>query len=325
MKKNPERTAWVILLTAFGIFCALAVLIPLSIYVYAITATEPLDAEITSVRGIVLLGDSNAEGLSTSIIDGNTAPFPENFAAVTDETSQAILTFADDSSVTLYGNTSIVLQQARQPQFGISSNPNQITIEVKQGRVRATAAKDQAELSFNLLTPHSTVQLSQGSYSVEVIEEETQVTTRFGTAEVAGDDGSVMLNQGQRAVIRSNAPPSPPLPAAQNLLTNSDFDEDFDNSWEVYSIRPIVSVKTTADVVVFQNRPVLNLRSSGEDNVHSEVGVIQAVNKDVRDFQSLRVFAEVRLINHSLPGGGATGFGISNYAARGLQRCRRQR
>jgi hypothetical protein len=52
---------------------------------------------------------------------------------------------------------------------------------------------------------------------------------------------------------------------------------------------------------------VLQLSSEGEDNIHSEAGVIQQVNKDVRDFQSLRVFAEVRLVNQSLPGGGQLG------------------
>ena len=70
-------------------------------------------------------------------------------------------------------------------------------------------------------------------FSVEVNETETHVTTRFGVAAVTSDDGSVMLNQGQRAVVRSNAPPSPPLPAAQNLLTDSSFGStSLDDAWE---------------------------------------------------------------------------------------------
>ncbi|GAB4442787.1 MAG: hypothetical protein Kow0031_24930 [Anaerolineae bacterium] len=308
LKKNPERTAWIILGAAFGVFCSLAVFVPASIYLYAISATLPLNAELTSVRGIVQFGDANAETLASTIVDGATAPLPEGFAASTNETSQAILTFADDSSVTMYGNTAIVLRQSQRPRFGISANPNHITVELLRGRIRTTAAQEQADLSFTVTTPHATVQLGQGSYSIEANEAETQVTTRFGEAEVTGDDGSVMLNQGQRAIIRPGAPPSPPLPAAQNLLADSDFGSTgLDEAWETYTITPIESVTTTANVVVFQNRPVLNLRSQGQDNIHSEVGVIQMVNKDVRDFQSLRVFAEVRLVNQSLPGGGQLG------------------
>jgi ferric-dicitrate binding protein FerR (iron transport regulator) len=192
-----------VLLTAFGIFCSLTILIPASIYGYFITATVPLEAELTSVRGIVLLGDANAADLSTSVTDGNTVQFPENYVAATNDTSQAIITFADDSSLTLYGNTTIVLHASKNPRFGLSSNPSQITIEVKKGRVRATAARDQADLNFQVFTPHASAQLSQGSYSIEVNGEETQVTTRFGVAEVSGDDGSVTLSQGQRAVLHA--------------------------------------------------------------------------------------------------------------------------
>lgn len=308
LKKNPERTAWLILSTAFGVFCSLAMFVPASIYLYAVSATVPLPAELTSVRGIVQFGDANADTLGSSIIDGNTAPLPEGFVAATDETSQAILTFADDSSVTIYGNTSIVLHQSRRPRFAISSSPSHISVELLRGRIRTTAARDQSELNFTVTTPHATMLSGQGSFSVEANEAETQVTTRFGVAEVSGDDGSVMLNQGQRAIVRPNAPPSPPLPAAQNLLTDSTFGSNgLDEAWETYTITPIESVTTTASVVIFQNRPVLNLRSQGQDNIHSEVGVIQQVNKDVRDFQSLRVFAEVRLINQSLEGGGQLG------------------
>jgi hypothetical protein len=304
---NSERKAWIILLVAFGTFSSLVILIPVSIYAYMITATKPLTAELTSVRGVVLTGETAADTLSTSVLGGGSVPFQPEFAAATDETSQAIVTFADDSSLTMYGNTRIELFRADQPRFGFSSNPNQISVAVTEGRIRATAAQAPADLAFEILTPHATVQLSQGSHSIEVNNEETQVTTRFGEAEVTSDDGSVTLGQGKRAVIRSNAPPSPPLPAAQNLLTSSDFTSGWDEVWETYNIAPIESVTTTASVVIFQNRPVLNLRSQGDDNIHSEVGVIQMVNKDVRDFQSLRVFAEVRLIDQSLPGGGQLG------------------
>jgi hypothetical protein len=307
LKTNPERKAWGILLVAFGVFSSLVILIPVSIYTYAITATQPLAADLTSVRGVVLTGETSADTLSNSVLGGSSVPFQPDFAAATDEISQAILTFADDSSLTMYGDTHIELLRSDQPRFGISSNPNHISVAINEGRIRATAAQDPADLSFQVFTPHASVQLSQGSHSIEVGSEETQVTTRFGEAEVIGDDGSVVLTQGKRAVIRSNAPPSPPLPAAQNLLTSSDFSPGWDEVWETYNITPIESVTTTASMVIFQNRSVLNLRSQGEDNIHSEVGVIQMVNKDVRDFQSLRVFAEVRLVDQSLPGGGQLG------------------
>lgn len=306
MRKNPEQTAWLILLSAFSIFCLLNILIPSSIYWYVINATVPLTTEVTSVRGIVLIGDPDAE-LSSSVVDGTTAPLEESFAVATDDTSQAILTFADDSSLTMYGDTSIVLRQIQTPRFDISSNPTQILIEVQKGRVRATASRGREDLNFDINTPYADIEMNQGSFSIEAGEQGAQVTTRFGQADVISNGRSVTLNHGQRAVVGPDTPLSQPLPAAQNLLSDSNFTFSFTDSWEIYTIDPIEGVTATVDIVIFQNQPVLNLRSEGQDNVHTEVGVIQEVNKDVRDFQSLRVFAEVRLVNQSLPGGGHLG------------------
>lgn len=307
MKDNPERRAWLILLGAFSLFCTLSLLIPASIYWYIVTVTDLLPSELTSVRGIVLMGEANGE-LTNSVIDGHTVPFDEDLAVATDNTSQAILTFSDDSSLTMYGDTRIVLHRALTPRFSsFSTRPAQILVEVQQGRVRATASRKRDSLTFDITTPYADVELDQGSFSVEVSEKGTQVVTRLGQADVISGNDVVMLQDGQRAVAGPDVPLSNPLPAAQNLLSDSTFGNSLSDVWEPYHIKPIESVTTTVDVVTFLNRPVLNLQSEGEDNVHSEVGVIQQVNKDVRDFQSLRVFAEVRLIYQSLPAGGQLG------------------
>ncbi|MCB0226687.1 MAG: FecR domain-containing protein, partial [Anaerolineae bacterium] len=200
MKRNPERTAWIVLLTAFGSFCLLAVLCPASIYWYIMNATDPLPVELTSVRGIVLVDDAATE-FSFSIMDGQTVPLNVTQSVATDNTSQAILTFTDDSSLTLYGDTSIVLQLAQEPRYGLSNHPTEIGVEVKKGRVRATASRGQADLWFNIQTPDADILLDQGSYSVEVNEDLTQVTTRLGQAEVNSGGETIILGQGERAVV----------------------------------------------------------------------------------------------------------------------------
>jgi hypothetical protein len=306
MRNNIERTAWAILLTAFGLFCSISILIPASIYWYIINSTNPLETELTSVRGIVLFGASTANP-STSVIDGNTVEVTEGQKIATNDTSQAILTFVDDSSLTMYSNTEIVLRRALEPRFGLSYKPTQIEIEVLKGRVRATAARDREALNFDIKTPQSAVLLDQGSFSVEVNEKGTQVITRLGQGQVVSGGEGITLKQGERLVIDPELDISSPLPAAQNLLTQSSFSLDFEDYWEIYNIDLAEGVTTMAEVVIFQDRQVLNLRSEGEDNIHTEVGVTQQVNRDVRDFQSLRVFAEVRLIYQSLSGGGQAG------------------
>lgn len=308
MRNNIERTAWFILLSAFGIFCLLSLVIPASIRWYVINATDTFSTEVTSVRGTVIIGEPTTGG-SSSLTDGNTTQADENFVISTDTTSQAILAFSDDSSLTMYSDTIIVLRTMRAPRFGISPNPIKISIEVQKGRVRATSSLSRTALNFDLSTPQAQVELSEGSFSIETNETETQVTTRLGQANVVSDGRLVMLKQGERAVVGKDQAPSSPLPAAQNLLKDSDFSPvSLNNSWEEYERNfSEDKVTTTAHIVTFQDRSVLELRSEGEDNIHTEVGVTQEVNKDVRDYQSLRIFVEVRLVRQSLPGGGFQG------------------
>jgi hypothetical protein len=306
MRNNPERTAWIILLSAFGIFCSLSILIPASIRWYVINAAEPFETSVTSVRGTVLIGDPSAE-LSPSLTDGNAASIQESFTVSTDNTSQAILNFFDDSSLTLYSDTSILLLETREPSFSFSSKPTEIVISLQKGRVRATSARGREDLTFDIKTPHATIQLDQGSFSIEVSANETQVTTRLGQAQVISGEHLVALQPGQRVIIGNNEPPSSPLPAAQNLLSDGNFTSSFAESWEVYIHNPIEVVTTTVEATTFQNRNVLVFNSQGADNVHTEIGVRQEVNKDVRDFQSLRVSAEIRLVYQSLQGGGLLG------------------
>jgi hypothetical protein len=60
-------------------------------------------------------------------------------------------------------------------------------------------------------------------------------------------------------------------------------------------------------IAPYDDRHVVEFKSSGQDNIHNEVGIKQVINKDVRDFRSLYVYLNLRLVNQSLPGGGTLG------------------
>lgn len=306
MHRNPERIAWLILAASFTIFCLLVISIPVSIRWYIINSTEPLTTEVTSVRGTVLIDDPTT-ALSNSLVDGATTVAKEDFTISTNDTSQAILAFANESNLTMYSNTAIRLRQIHQPYFSLSPNPAQISIELKQGRLRATSSRSRQELNFNIYTPHAAIQLDQGSYSIEADDTESQITTRLGEATVTAQGKEVVLHQSERALVNRNSPPTQPLPAAKNLLQDSHFNPVFSEVWEPYVIDPLTGITPTVQVTTFQNHSVLLLKSEGADNIHSEVGIRQEVNKDVRDFKSLQVLAEVRLVRQSLPGGGHLG------------------
>ncbi len=306
MRSNPERTAWIILSSAFATFWLIIISMIGFVYWVVFLDTEPFTTELTSVRGIVLIGNSTSP-LSTSVTDGGTTDIRAGFSVSTDNTSQAILAFIGDSSLTMYGNTTIVLHETEKPHFSISSSPTQIIVEVKKGRVRATSALGRDGLVFDVVTPQTTVQLSQGSFSIEVSGTETQITTRLGQAKVIGNGIITTIEQNNRVIVNEHGQPSLPLPSAQNLLGDDNLSHNFTNSWEIYEIDFSENVTTSVQTIQFQNRTVLDLLSWGQNNIHTEAGATKKVNKDVRDFRSLRLFAEVSLVNQSLPGGGQLG------------------
>lgn len=307
MRRNLERTAWIILLTAFMLFCLLAIAIPTGIYWYTINATDSFTTLATSVRGTVQIGEPEV-ALPASLPDGESADLAERYTVVTDDTSQAILTFFDDINLTMYSNTRIELTETQTPRFGWwSTNPSRIQINVTQGRIRVTSSRNRHDVRFDIHTPHTTIELEQGSYAIEVNDEATQLTNRLGQATVISDEQAITSQAGERVVVDADGSASPPLPAAQNLLAASTFSHPLTDTWQIYNIALIDGVTTTVELTSFQNRPVLRLRSMGQDNIHTETGIIQMVNKDVRDFRSIRLSAEVRLVQQSLPGGGQLG------------------
>ncbi|UCC86111.1 MAG: FecR domain-containing protein [Anaerolineales bacterium] len=306
MQNNPERLAWTVLLLAFTMFCVVAITIPLGVRWYLRNAMTVEATAVTSVRGTVL-AETRKVSLPVPITDGSTTEVEEATYIATDSTSQAILTFFNDSTLTLYSETGMRIQRARTRRFGLGRRPDTIVVELERGRVRA-ATTSQSDLLFEIHSPHAVISLGEGSFSIEVNDEGTQITARLGQAKLASADELVRLGTGERSVINPGQAPSPPLPAERNLLVNGDLSDPLEGVWEVYKVEPPSGVVTaTVEIVEFNSGQALEFRSEGEDNLHSEVGVIQQVNTSVQDFDSLRVQVEVTLDRQSLPGGGTLG------------------
>jgi len=306
MHSNPERLAWTVLLVAFTTFCALAVAIPFGVRWYLLNAMTAEVTAVTSVRGTVL-AETRGTNLPIPITDGSTTEVEETTRIRTDSTSQAILTFFNDSTLTLYGETSVQIEKARIPRFRLGNRPDTIVIELERGRVRAASAS-RSDLLFEVHSPQGTISLGEGSYSIEAGAEGTQVIARLGQAQLVASSEVVRLGTGERSIVRPGEPPSAPLPAEQNLLVNGDFAAPLEDAWQIYHVEPPSGVvTTTVEIVEIGNRQALEFRSLGLDNLHSEVGIIQEVNKTVQDFDSLRFQLEIRLDQHSLPGGGTLG------------------
>ena len=307
--KHPERTAWFILLGAFITLCTLMLTVWGSGRSYLINAKNHFTTIVTSINGTVLAKPTSTES-PLPILSSQQLEVDEFTIISTDDTSQAALTFFDDSALTLYSNTTLIIHQSNQPRFRFSPLSEQIEVELVKGRIRAAPADTQARRTFTIRSPHARIGLTQGSYAVEVNNEQTQVVTRLGSAEVTAQNKTIPLQSDQLSLIAQGQPPSEPIPAEQNLLVNSDFSQGLANTWttDIFIPENAAGVVTaTLEVNTVGNRPVLEFFSEGADNIHTEAAVEQVINKDVQDFQSLRINADVLLNDQSLPGGGFIG------------------
>jgi len=310
LHRNPERLAWTVLIIAFAIFCFLAVAVPLSIRWYLLYATVPLPARLSPIEGTPLMwerGDEEARGVMGPREVG------EETRIRTDDAALAMVTIGQEeesetvlATVQLYNNAELFLHQVREPRFRLSSEPYRVELVVVTGRVRVSAARPAARpLWLVVYTPHCQVELTDGSYSVEVKGEETEVAVRYGEARVTAAGKLVTVGLDQRTVVTRGQAPASPMPAARNLIVNGNFTEPLVPTWQkdTYQQKPDAEAGT-AEIVTIGGRRAVRFSRRGEEGIHTETGISQIIDQDVRDYNFLNLRLDVQLRYQSLPGGG---------------------
>jgi hypothetical protein len=300
MKENPERLAWIVLLTAFTIFCAIAVGLPLGIRAYVRGATRSQLTRLTPISGTIrVLEPSNEEPIAVTISKDD---IPEGAKVIADATSGAFLTFFEDSTLRLYENSQIILRKSRAPRFSSGTTPNTIEIDLEGGRLSVGVAPVISRpVYFEVHTPQAVIVLQEGSYSIQVSSEETQIVARVGQATISALGQTVTLKQRERTTVATGQPPVGPLPTVRNVIVNGDFQEPLDVGWLRYDYKDVAEeaggqVEITAD----NARRAARFTREGGNIYHGETGIVQTIELDVRDFSYLELRLDVRLLEQSL-------------------------
>ena len=306
MRENPERLAWIVLLTAFVIFCAMSVGVPLGVHNYMRGATRSQFTRLTPIDGSTIRvlnpGEEEPSAVTTPKDD-----IPEGAKVITDATSGAFLAFFEDSTLRLFENTQIILRTIRAPRFSAGSTPNTIEVDLEGGRVRIGVAPAIARpVHFEVHTPHAVIYLQEGSYSIQVSSEETQIAvTRMGQATVSAMGQAVTLKQGERATVATDQPPIGPLPTKRNIIVNGDFQEPLDVSWLKYDHKDDAEEEGGRwEIIADNDRRAVRFTREGDNIHHGETGIEQMIELDVRDFSYLELRLDVRLLKQSLSGCG---------------------
>jgi len=304
MRRNPERLAWTVLLASLLICIGLTVAIPLSIRGYINDTTEVASITLEVQQGTVLVRRAGLDepiGVTTGLSN-----IPEGSTIRADENVQALLTIrtAGDQAtlltVQIYGSTNLGIIRARSPRFAQSGLPHQIQLSVDGGRVRLSVAGNLERLiECQLVTPQATAQLQEGTYAVEVTNDEAQFIVREGAAVVSAQGVDLTLGPLQRTVVKLGGQPAGRLSPERNLVINGNFRLPLEGTWETsHDLQQPSESPGSVTIVTDGSRRVALFEREGL--YHAETDLRQAINKDVRDFQSLKLHFVVKVISHDV-------------------------
>lgn len=321
-----QRLAWIILAASFFTCLLLTVTVPIAVSALLQNATQGLDVTVQSNQGTVGIEEQN--GPRRAVLAGEPAqPIGPQTSIRTDTTASALMTVMTPegqqtlATMQVAGNSTIQLDQAIAPRFGVSSHSFRILVDLQAGRVRVDMPSFGVRpLELALTTPQGgRVEVSEsGRYMLEVSNDVTQVTVLSdGRATVSSQGQTLVLEPGQRVEISPDSAPVGPFDPARDLIRNGDFSQGLDN-WALFAWRVELPDQPKGETTVQPNGGDPVLRFTRQGTGHADVRLTQSVNQDVSDYETLRLAATLRIVDQSLGVCGVQGsecplFIIINY------------
>ncbi len=308
MRRNPERTAWIVVWTAFFTFCFIVVAVPLAVRQYLLYAQNVQKATVESVAGTVVVEPPVGRG-PAPLSKGQSMKVPEGTIIRLDDKSEAFVTFYDHSVMRVFSGSTLRLERMRSPRYTFSPLPAMVHLTLQGGRVSiGTAALLGAPLDLRVMTLHGQAVLAaDGSYALEVSNARSEIAVHRGHATVSAQGTNVELSARQRTVVDLGYPPQPAMGMARNLVVNGDFREPVNAAWRIFNDQGTDGGGVdgyTALVVDEGRRAVAFYRMGGHGN-HCETILEQTFDKPLPDpITSLIVRATVKVRYQSLSGGG---------------------
>lgn len=307
MRQNPERTAWFILILAFLSFCVLVVGLPLGIRWYVENAEIDQKASIECLAGTIIIDSQTGSGPSP-LSKGSEAQVSQGTSLYADETSEAVVTFADQSFMRIYPGTTVRLDTLRAPRYESGIRPVAIYLALLGGRVRlGTAVIPGKELDMVVTSSNARITLfEEGSYLIDVDESDTEVAVYRGQAVVSARGASVEVPERQRTTVRVGEAPSEPVGVARNLVQNSNLRPPLDE-WLVYNEQGTDggNIDGQVEAVVDSGVAAVRLWRVGGQGNHCETVLEQPIDAVLPEpVSSLIVRVTLKVRYQQLSGGG---------------------
>ncbi len=307
-QRDTITTAWVVLTGAFVIFLTLVAGAFLAARNYYETATLSQSATLALEQGIVLFRDP----ISSTLMNAHDQlELREGDELLVGQGSRASISLADGGKVLLYPGSQVKLTELSKSRFHDGFARTAIGVDKGTARVEVVSS-NMKNNQYLVSTPFGYATLTPGSFGVDVTEGRTRISSRQGSATVYAKTGQTQLQSGEK-VLLSKSELSGPLPEGDQLIANGDFSQGFAGWNKLDNHEPGRPVEPGQRVLANEktgDRDITALRISrvSPAATHNETGLTQAVNRDVSDYQFLRLTALVRVDDQSLSGGGYMGY-----------------
>ncbi len=303
---NRQHLAWAVLIGSFLVCIAITVTVPLTANAFIQNATQALATTIQANQGTVGIDDET--GVRRALIPGEMPQAVAPGASIlTDATAGAILLVAPPETEQLLArlkidsNTTLYIEEANTPRYGISNAEQNLDMVMDSGRIRLTVLEEaERPLNIHFSTPQGDVVINEpGEYSLGVNNQATQIAVLEGTAVVTAIEESLTLEPNQRAEIPTGKMPVGPLAPERNLIKNGDFSEGFQN-WSEYAWRVELEdqPKGETEITMIDGEPILRFLRGGSG--HADAQVRQSINQNVTDYETIRVLVTLRILDQSL-------------------------
>ncbi len=328
----PERTAWIVLVGAFALFCTMTLSSAFGVYHYLFRSTAPMPAVLQVSKGTI--GITGADLRET--VERSREELTNTVTSIsTDSLSQATIQFRDDTgseiesapllaAVTLQGNTFVTFNHANRPRFDFSREPQSVQFSRLKGQLDVIVTGVGADpFLMDIYTDDLNTDkgvhirsVTNGRYRLSVSEDEVRLLNLAGEVSAFfGDDpdlrnfvkpggelvarignGSIRTNENTADILKDGAF------SLQSPTIGQAYSPGEPLNWNCGRL-PEQQPPGVYSLLEFDGRLGMSLQRYNNATSHGEISCVQEFGGeglDVRSYESLSVLATFKLNYQSL-------------------------
>lgn len=316
--RRAQLLAWMVLLLSFAVFVLAAISVPNQVSGLINRLMIDITVQAEPIEGTVLVKgpfDTAWKQLREP------AQMTPGTRFSTDGRSRAFLELSDGSTVQLYNNTELVLLESQRGRFASDSQKTILTLNRGRLAVGISYSANEAARHMEVTTPSGHVLLLEGSYVIGTFKnEQAEILVRRGKATLFSGADIAEVGAGGRGAYGPDMTPLGDLPPLSPLVQDPLLALPLNLSpWRAFIdtesgpngrvIETAISA-TPGDIAGLNRDFGYRFRRVSEVtkiNRHGEAGIVQIINRDIRDLSELHIKARIRVNYQGLSGGGSLG------------------